>query len=527
MANAYREQANEARMALDPLVQLNERMVELGFSVEQIKVVGNAFKSIDPEFTAEQVEKLKKALQQLGLSSKQAGKVLKKSGALGGQEKGGKGTSFMGRVINRAIFSIVRFIIQAIKDLIKEMISAFAIIDTNFNSVISEAWSAIKYFKNAIMGALAPTIQLLAPIITMIADVLGDILNDVAKWSAILAGEKYYYKAEKSVENFADTLDKASSTMGIDSLNVINKGDDNSLHYVKVELEETTSSLVKIRELLLELEPIIKFIGSSLFVAPLVIATKVLQALEPAILLIANVLMTIIDFLIALFTNGWGQFGEKMKTLWGKWLDDIKKTWVSNVVNWFAQLGANILLWFVETGIKIEKWLVDVATKIAVFFTKVFTNIKEFFTKVFTSIKEFFTNMGKNIGNFFGNSNPLKKDNKSTGSHILKGVLGVLTSGISFAFTGFATGGFPEDGLFMANHNELVGQFSNGKTAVANNEQITQGIYQAVLQAMRESGNNGNVVINLDGYQIAKVVSSKQNNFGQNLVMGGNLNYGK
>lgn len=56
----------------------------------------------------------------------------------------------------------------------------------------------------------------------------------------------------------------------------------------------------------------------------------------------------------------------------------------------------------------------------------------------------------------------------------------------------YATGGFPEDGIFMANHGELVGKFSNGKTAVANNEQITNGIYRAVLQAMNESANGGN-----------------------------------
>lgn len=48
----------------------------------------------------------------------------------------------------------------------------------------------------------------------------------------------------------------------------------------------------------------------------------------------------------------------------------------------------------------------------------------------------------------------------------------------------FATGGFPEDGLFMANHGELVGKFSNGRTAVANNEQITQGIKEAVIEGM-------------------------------------------
>lgn len=70
----------------------------------------------------------------------------------------------------------------------------------------------------------------------------------------------------------------------------------------------------------------------------------------------------------------------------------------------------------------------------------------------------------------------------------------------------YAVGGFPEDGFFYANHNEMVGKFSNGKTAVANNEQITQGIKQAVIEGMSQvlntSGNNGgniNVNVTLEG----------------------------
>lgn len=54
----------------------------------------------------------------------------------------------------------------------------------------------------------------------------------------------------------------------------------------------------------------------------------------------------------------------------------------------------------------------------------------------------------------------------------------------------YATGGFPEDGLFFANHSELVGKFSNGKTAVANNEQIVEGIKRGVSEAISESGNS-------------------------------------
>lgn len=47
----------------------------------------------------------------------------------------------------------------------------------------------------------------------------------------------------------------------------------------------------------------------------------------------------------------------------------------------------------------------------------------------------------------------------------------------------FASGGFPEDGLFFANHGELVGKFANGRTAVANNDQIVSGIAQGVEEA--------------------------------------------
>lgn len=76
----------------------------------------------------------------------------------------------------------------------------------------------------------------------------------------------------------------------------------------------------------------------------------------------------------------------------------------------------------------------------------------------------------------------------------------------------YATGGFPEDGFFYANSGELVGQFSNGKTAVANNEQIVQGITQGVYSAMmaynaQTGRQNGNGDVYLDGKKVGKVVA--------------------
>lgn len=84
----------------------------------------------------------------------------------------------------------------------------------------------------------------------------------------------------------------------------------------------------------------------------------------------------------------------------------------------------------------------------------------------------------------------------------------------------YATGGFPEDGLFFANHNEMVGKFSNGKTAVANNDQITQGIKQAVIEGMSEvfananiGQQNGNVVVQIDGQEVFRTTQRYANQY--------------
>lgn len=91
----------------------------------------------------------------------------------------------------------------------------------------------------------------------------------------------------------------------------------------------------------------------------------------------------------------------------------------------------------------------------------------------------------------------------------------------------YATGGFPEDGLFFANHSELVGKFSNGKTAVANNEQIVEGIKRGVSEAMSESGGSdgGTWVIqivdtdgNIKGEKIIKAAERKNRRDGKTVI---------
>jgi hypothetical protein len=94
----------------------------------------------------------------------------------------------------------------------------------------------------------------------------------------------------------------------------------------------------------------------------------------------------------------------------------------------------------------------------------------------------------------------------------------------------FSTGGFPEDGLFMANHNELVGQFSNGKTAVASNEMIVAGIeeaaYRGFSRAYEDNSREANLLseildavregkeISIDGRSLVSAVEERSNRNG-------------
>ncbi len=93
----------------------------------------------------------------------------------------------------------------------------------------------------------------------------------------------------------------------------------------------------------------------------------------------------------------------------------------------------------------------------------------------------------------------------------------VLKLANSLKIPGYKVGGFPEDGLFYANHNELVGKFSNGKTAVANNDQIVKGIaegigpvvYSAVKQAISEAPKQGSGDVYLDATKVTKEIMGR------------------
>ena len=238
-----------------------------------------------------------------------------------------------------------------------------------------------------------------------------------------------------------------------------------------------------------------------------------------------NVITPVVNF----FQGLWEKVSGFFKQLW----ENVKSVW-SSVSDWFNQ---NVIT-------PVRQRFESVCEKVGRFFTNLWNNIKS----VWNAVSNWFnTNVVQPLlGVFEG----LWSGVKSGMVNAMNAVIGGIESAINFIvgginkiiggfnkvvswaakvadadwggvdlvptvqlnrIQGFSTGGFPEDGLFFANHGEMVGQFSNGKTAVANNSQIVEGIKAGVKSAVSEAltpylsqiakntSENSGIKVELDG----------------------------
>ena len=213
------------------------------------------------------------------------------------------------------------------------------------------------------------------------------------------------------------------------------------------------------------------------------------------------------------FISGW----NSIKEWWSN--SALSKWWEEDVSPWFTKekwtsLLGNIKTSFEEKWNEVETWWDNTAlgnwwnSKVMPWFTKekwlgALSGIKDAFTETWEAAMSGIKEIWNKFANFLNEKLTFEIEPISiAGKKVFDGAkinLGKIPT--------FATGGFPEDGLFMANRGELVGEFSNGRTAVANNDQITKGIadavypavYNAVVSAMSNSSSNQNVNVTLQG----------------------------
>ena len=231
-----------------------------------------------------------------------------------------------------------------------------------------------------------------------------------------------------------------------------------------------------------------------------------------------NVVTPVVGFFEGVWTSVSGFFSQ----LWS----DVKSVWLP-VANWFS---------------------VNVVTPVTEFFSDAWTNIKNAFKTAFEGIRSFaVTIINGLIGSVESMINSIIRsinrllEGFNNAATWAAGVLGKNWGGVTLLreitlsripVSQKAEGGFVNSGqMFIAREAgpELVGNI-NGRTAVANNDQIvaavSQGVYEAVAAAMSLNRGSGNQSINvyLDGRQITAAVEKRQSERGMQLI-GNQLGY--
>lgn len=276
---------------------------------------------------------------------------------------------------------------------------------------------------------------------------------------------------------------------------------------------------------------------------------------------------TIGEWFIDLFTDAW----TGIQNAWSgvtTWFSDtwssISGTWDA-VRDWFKTLfedaWSNIqTAWSAVVGWFVTKWnqIKGVFSGVAGWFKEkfddawakikgVFDGWGTFFSGLWDSISETFTNLGTTIGDAIGSAvkagiNGMIAWVEDTINGAIKLINGVIdaVNGITGPFgltvgllkeisiPRLATGGFVDDGqLFIAREAgaEMVGSM-NGHTAVANNDQIVEGIYRGVYDAVtaamsQNGGGSTDVNVYLDGKKITAAVEKRQRERGASIMTGG------
>ncbi len=212
---------------------------------------------------------------------------------------------------------------------------------------------------------------------------------------------------------------------------------------------------------------------------------------------------------------------------WDVWCKALGKAWSDNwgeIKKTASEKWGELTTWFNES----------VAPKFTKeYWAEKFGVIKKGFNSAWTELKKWWE--GLELPSF-----KIKTPHITWSSTEAKGwiattleALGLPTSIPKMNVEWYANGGFPDMGqMFIAREAgpELVGSI-NGRTAVANNDQIvtavSQGVYSAVMAAMGNNNNSGeqNVNVYLDGKQIYASVEKTKAERGRTL-MGNQLGYG-
>lgn len=531
----------------------------MGFNGRQVADIMKAINYETNEFNADEIKRLEQGLKSMGYSADAVkGIVDKLQKSMNNLDKGAKkGASGLKKIANQfkniMKYRIIRKIIQELYKALTEGITNIASFDAGMQDSLSRLTSAFTYIKNSLGAMLSPLIQIVTPILEMVMKLVGDLGNTFAEMFSSMSGQSQVAQATYELEEYNKEAKKTQS-LGIDELNVLSP-EQSSGGFEYKQTENVTNAFGeafgKLKEILAPLIDTIKYVVQTLRPVLEAIGT-LLNGLMPVI----NVIIGIINLIIGKTAESVNNSIASLITMLGKVFNLIGTILekLFPIIEVIIHLFNDLLNFFNDSLIIVFDFigqLADVLTDLVnIIFSvlspilRLITNLLHVIMNVVSTVIKTLNTIGSGVLTiicnvlkaieplleFIANGLGANLDKQPVWKRVLLGILsgggsellGLINRWGNSQGSAYASGGFPEDGLFLANHNELVGQFSNGQTAVANNEQITQGIYLAVLQAMRDSGGESRTIsIQIDGKEIAKAVNKQNAKAGYEGINGG------
>ena len=441
-----------------------------------------------------------------------------------------------------------------------------------FASALDRMKSATNQMKGQLGSAFISLLTAIEPILTALIDLVTRAADAISQLISAFTG-KTYLKANQTMAKFAENTKKGAGAakewknqlLGFDEINRLNEpssggggSSTNPLEGYKFEDADIAEKWLTIAGTLKELFSTLKQSAKELWDS-----VKVAFDWNDIFKNAMKILTGLVQFVSGAFSGDWAKAFEGasivLEGFYGiteQIMTRVQGLFV-NFANWIITITSSLFDWLLASIDNVGAWIgnklgvdlsritdivkgivTDLKTLVVGVLTivrdtisslidnakQVFHGLIEFIAGVFTNdwarawngIKEIFKGIIQGVVNvFYGVINACIAAINSAANIVGKIIqmLGGDGFSINIGYLSppqvFAEGGFPEDGLFYANHNELVGQFSNGRTAVANNEQITEGIRQAVYDAMTAAGNN-----NSNGTQFKLYLDSKEIKYG-------------
>lgn len=168
-------------------------------------------------------------IEDIGDAAKKANSDLKRST----RQMGEFAFALRSTIVFGAAFAAVSAVTDGVKTGADNLYQYSKILDGAFAGSMDRLASTLLYLRNSIGAAIAPLVNVFAPVLESITDKVAEFMNKVSQLIAKLSGASSWTKAVKVPKEYAEAADKASKAnknllASFDELNVIQSKDSGS-----------------------------------------------------------------------------------------------------------------------------------------------------------------------------------------------------------------------------------------------------------------------------------------------------------